>query len=216
MQRSEILNQVHDYVSKAVSRLARQRYAQESAYVDAFLGRLDGQIDLGEKNGVIDLKATVVSDRGPGAAEHQFGADFALVFKSIGEAQAVNKAILAQAKNGCVEYLLPAERRRLEVQCEKMAKVTQAYLVLETPLEDFAIPVVRLGDFQTKQWSSQSMPFDEYLVDQVISCLHGDRRIGFIDAVGNSKLPALNVFTRGLTFEPDAPGSDEHMRPRFF
>lgn len=70
MHRSEILNEVNNYVLNAVSRLDRQRYTQESAYVDSFLGRLDGKINFGESNGIIDLQPTVVADRGPGAAEH--------------------------------------------------------------------------------------------------------------------------------------------------
>ncbi len=151
MHRSEILNEVKNYVSKAVSRLDRQRYAQESAYVDAFLGRLDGKIDFGDNNGIIDLQSTVVADRGSGAAEHQFGADFALVFKSNGGALNINKAIIAQAKNGVIEKLSSAENARLTTQCKKMAAVTQHYFVFEAPIKNHGIP----GGFNSSKSSIQ-------------------------------------------------------------
>jgi len=211
MRRTEILNEVNNYVSKAVSRLDRQRYAQESAYVDAFLGRLDGEIDFGENNGIIDLQSTVVADRGPGAAEHQFGADFALVFKSNGGALNINKAIIAQAKNGVIEKLSSTENARLTTQCKKMAAVTQHYFVLEAPIKNHAIPTIRLGTYENKQWSSEQIPFDEYLVDHIISCQHGDRRDQFIHAVGDSKLPTLKVHTTNLIFEPDPPHNDNAL-----
>ncbi|TLS16907.1 MAG: hypothetical protein FDZ72_16950 [Betaproteobacteria bacterium] len=215
MRRSELLKEVNDYVSKAVSRLERKRYAQESAYVDAFLGRLDGKINFDNKNAVIDLQSTVVADRGPGAAEHKFGADFALVFKSNCEALKINKAIIAQAKNGILEQLSTSEKTRLTTQCRKMAEVTQHYFVLEAPTENYVIPTVRLGTFQDKQWSSAQIPFGEYLVDYIISCKHGDRRGDFIDAVGDSKLSTLKVNTTNLTFEPDPPDDNYSFCPKF-
>lgn len=215
MHRTEILNEVKDYVSKAVSRLERNRYAQESAYVDAFLGRLDGKIDLGQNDGVIDLRSTIVADRGPGAAEHKYGADFALVFKSNNGALKVSKAILAQAKNGTLEKLSSVENIRLKTQCRKMAAVTQHYFVLEAPTDNYVIPTIRLGSYQNGQWSSARIPFDEYLVDHIISCQHGDKRTDFIDAVGHSKLPTLKVLTTNLTFEPDPPSDNNSSQYKF-
>jgi hypothetical protein len=205
MYRSDLLREVSNYILNAVSRLDRLRYAQESAYVDAFLGRLDGTIDLGENNGILDLKATVVADRGRGAAENVYGADFALIFESIGGNLDVKKAILAQAKNRTLENLSNSEMSRLNLQCQKMAAATAHYFVLEAPLENCSIPTVRLGIFENKRWSEEQLPFDEYLVDQVISCMHGDRRKKFIKAVGDSKLSGLRVLANGVSFEPDPP-----------
>lgn len=215
MLRSKLLKEVNDYVLTTVSGLERKRYEQESAYVSAFLGRLDGSIDLGEKNGVIELRSTVVTDRGPGAAEHKFGADFALVFKSKGGALEINKAVIAQAKNGKLEELSTNEKTRLTTQCKKMAEVTQHYFVLEAPIKDNAIPTVRLGTFENKQWSSEQIPFGEYLVDYIILCRHGDRRDDFIAAVGDSKLTMLKINTTNLTFEHDPPEDKYFFRPKF-
>lgn len=213
MRRSALLKKVSNYVRNAASPLERQRYVQEGAYVPAFLARLEGKIDLGTNNGTIELRATVVADKGPGAAERKFGADFALVFKSNGGPQNINKAIIAQAKNGHIESMSRGEVSRLRDQCKHMASATEHYFVLEAPLHDGNIPTVRLGTHKNQSWASASIPFDAYLVDHIISCQHGDRRKTFIDAVGNSRLLTLKVNTTNLTFEPDPPSLSEEPSP---
>jgi hypothetical protein len=203
MQRSEILSSVTDYITKAASRLDRRRYSQESAYVDAFMGRLDGEINFGRNNGVIILTPTIVADRGRGAAESKFGADFSLVFKSKNTSSFINKAILGQAKNGYLEKLSNAELSRLDKQCEKMAESTKHFIIFEAPTKDGAIPTIRLGNQDTKNWNDKRFSFEEYLVDQVISCQHGDRAESFIDAVADSKLSKLEIIMKNLTYEAD-------------
>lgn len=203
MHRSELFNYIHKYIANAASRLERARYAQESAYVDAFLGRLDGVIHLEESGAQIDLKATVLADRGRGAAESKFGADFALVFSSKGGAVEVDKAVIAQAKNGNLEDISKAEQKRLSGQCEKMGYITKQYFVLEAPTMDGAIPSVRLGDHATRSWVAARMSFDEYLVDQVICCIHGDTRREFINAVNNSKLSTIKITATGVEYVAD-------------
>ena len=207
MNRSDILAKVSDYVARAISRLDRVRYHSETGYVDAFLGRLDGTIYLGEEKGLIDLKATIATDRGPNSAEKRYGADFALVFNSSNNTLPLKKAILGQAKNGTVERLNSQELSRLVKQCSDMAKVTHHYVVLEAPLRNGKIPTIRLGTYQNNRWSEQEIQFDVYLVDKIISCEHGDRRASFIEQVGDSKLTTLKVLTYGLDYEPDPSSS---------
>ena len=211
MHRQDILDAVTDHVLKAVKRLDRKRYAQESAYVDAFLGRLDGVINFGKDYGTIDIKSTIVADRGPGAAEHKFGADFALTFESTGIPSPLKKAILGQAKNGDISKLGTSEALRLTGQCKKMASVTRSYVVLEAPLEPDAIPNIRLGNYKNYNWKIKSIPFPEYLVDQVVACHHGDTNPVFINAVADSKLSQIKITTKGLEYEPDPPTSTLKM-----
>lgn len=213
MKRTELLTHVTAYVKNAVKYLSRNSYQQEAAYVNGLIAKLEGDISLGEGNGIIYLRATSVNDRGPGCAENVTGADFALVFRSIGNAFEDNKAILAQAKNGDVERLRPADKRMLLEQCSKMSKYTEHYFVLEAPLEDGEIPKLRIGSHKDKTWSPNSIGLDEYLVDFVISCKHGDRREDFISAVQKSNLKQLNVVTLGLDFEPD-PKPDPKPDPQ--
>lgn len=98
-------------------------------------------------------------------------------------------------------------------QCSKMSKYTEHYFVLEAPLEDGEIPKLRIGSHKDNTWYPNSIGLDEYLVDFVISCTHGDRREEFILAVQKSNLKQLNVITLGLDFEPD-PKPDPKPDPQ--
>jgi hypothetical protein len=66
-----------NYVAKAVSRLDPARYRQEAAYVAALFARLDGVV-YHKPNLSIEIKSTVVADRGRGSAESKWGAVSAL------------------------------------------------------------------------------------------------------------------------------------------
>jgi hypothetical protein len=211
MRRTDLLSEIGKYVGNAALRLDPMRYAQESAYVDAFIGRLDGIIPLGNGNGTIDLRATIVADRGPGAAEKKYGADFCLVFESKNIPVQIKKAVIAQAKKGTIESLSKNEINRLEIQCTKMAKFTANYLILETPDTAGKIPNIRIGNPINQTWQQHQIPFHEYLVDYIISCSHGDKREIFIDALSESSLTKLTVNTDGLTYEPDPPSNGSSL-----
>ena len=202
---SEILAAVRKHVEYAAA-IDRKNYFQEPAYVAAFFGRLDGTVDLGKGNGTITFKPVVVNDHGPGAAEKKFGADFSLTFESVDVDPEVSKAILGQGKGSEIDALDKRESERLRGQTAKMACHTEDYIVFESPKTAKAIPTVLVGNPSAGTWNKPPISFDAYLVDKVISCAHGDRRDSFIKAVVGSSLPGLKVITKGLTFEPDAPG----------
>jgi len=208
MYRAELLAIIHEYVESIVHRLERKRYIQEPAYVDAFFAKLDDVVDLGLNNGFIEFKSTIVADRGKGSAEHKYGADFALVYKSANINSSVTKAIIGQAKHANADNLGAKEKNVLIGQCEKMARITNAFIVFEVPVNDYQIPTIRIGNCLNKKWKEEIIPFDEYLVDQVIACHHGDIRQDFIRAIGDSKLTQLKVDTKGLILEPDPPKSN--------
>jgi hypothetical protein len=195
MVKDQLQKKVTNYFKKAASPLTRQNYQQESAYVDAFIGRLSGTIHLGKNNGHIEIIPSIVADRGPNSAESIYGADFTIFFESKGIANPIKKAILAQAKNCDVRDLKGTELKRLKEQCEKMSQATDAYLVLERPAIDGAIPQIRLGNTENPGWSDSSMSFDEYFVQELLSCKHGDRNSSFINAIQDSKLKQLTIKT---------------------
>jgi hypothetical protein len=56
------------HVEHAVARLDPVRYSQEPAYVAALLARLDGVVYEGSA-GRIEIRSTIVADRGPNSAE---------------------------------------------------------------------------------------------------------------------------------------------------
>ncbi len=202
MGNDEIEIRVKEYFANACKPLDRKRYSQESAYVDAFIGRLDGEIDFGEGMGLITFTPSIVADRGYGSAESKYGADFAIVFRSKGIKKPINKAIISQAKNGEVDKLNNSEITRLNDQCEKMAKVTNSYLVLEAPSSKGIVPTVKLGSSDNKRWQPDSIPFDEYFLNHVLSCKHGDQRLGFITGVSDSKLSGITVDVNGVKYTP--------------
>lgn len=202
MDNAEIERRVKQYFSDACSRLDRVRYAQESAYVDALIGRLDGVLDFGEGNGSIEFTPTVVADRGPGSAESLYGADFAIVFKSQNVEEPIRKAILSQAKNDNVDWMPKEEVMRLREQCRKISLFTNDYIVLEAPKMAGTVPTIRLGTPSTNAWGKTRMGLDEYFLELVLSCKHGDRRPDFIRGVANSKLSGLTVDVNGLEYTP--------------
>ena len=202
MDNSEIEKRVKQYFSDACSRLNRIRYAQESAYVDALIGRLDGVLDFGEGNGSIEFTSTVVADRGPGSAESLYGADFSIVFKSESVEEPISKAILSQAKNDTVDGMPKEEISRLREQCKKMSRFTHDYIVLEAPTMAGAVPTIRLGTPSNKAWGKKRIGLDDYFLELVLSCKHGDRRPDFIKGVASSKLSGLTVDVNGLEYTP--------------
>ncbi len=93
MDYEEVSKRIKQYFLNVCSRLDRTRYAHESAYVDALIGRLDGELDFGEDYGSIVFTPTIVADRGPACAENLYGADFAIVFESKNVKEPIQKAI---------------------------------------------------------------------------------------------------------------------------
>ncbi|TOL41911.1 hypothetical protein CGH98_23975, partial [Vibrio parahaemolyticus] len=82
------------------------RYQQEPAYVDALIGRLDGTLYLGDDQGFIRFKPTVVTDRGPASAESLYGADFAIVFESTEVKEPIKKRFSPKQKMGMLQNYL--------------------------------------------------------------------------------------------------------------
>lgn len=225
MDNKDIRDRVRQYFLRACRSLDRKRYQQEHAYVNALLGRLEGELDFGPGNGFIAFTPTIVADRGPGAAENLFGADFAIIFQSHGVEVPIDKAIISQAKNGSLNALSSTEVNQLNRQCQKMARITKEYMVLEAPLNDGAMPKIRLGDFENGSWKGDAIDLDEYFVDYILACSHGDRRPNFIHGVATSNLSGIKVDVHGLEYKPDRTprkpkprdpdgGNSGGMRPR--
>lgn len=65
------------HVIAAVSRIDPTRYHQEPAYVAALFAKLDDVV-LDRADARVELRSTIVSDRGRGSAESIWGADFGI------------------------------------------------------------------------------------------------------------------------------------------
>ncbi|MBU2851191.1 hypothetical protein [Acidithiobacillus ferrivorans] len=205
----DVIETVSQYIRQAFSELDIRRYAQEPAYVAALMGRLEGVAWENEDGAQVRFRATVVNDRGPNSAEHQYGADFAITLEMIGRDKTViKKAVLGQAKKGKIEDLTKNEKSRLEKQYNKMSNYTDHLVVLETPTIIETSPMIRVIEDQISARFSERLALQTYLVNMFIACFHGDTRETFVSAVEDSSLARLNIFVKGLN-----PDLDPEPRP---
>ncbi len=190
-----IKNIIKAHVAEAVSRVDPARYRQEPAYVNAVLGRLDGLVYKGA-SGEIEIKSTVVDDRGPASAESKYGADFAITAVISSGKSKVEKAIIGQAKRGRIEELSAKESERLLSQVDKMRRHTDQSVVLEVPELLGSSPRIRLPYLHNDGKFKAPVLLEDYITAQLIACLHGDRRKNFVDAVQDSTLSRLSLIVR--------------------
>lgn len=189
------------HINKAFSRLEKDRYQQEPAYVSAFLGKMDEKFSFGGVT--VDFKPTIINDRGKNAAESIVGADFSLTLEIKHNSEVlVKKSVIAQAKNKSTALLSKQELERLKEQYSKMRRYTDhsGLMIFEAPNETGNTPSVLLGiDFERRFLSEKpiyyrnSIPFTEYIVDHFIHCIHGNRNSDFCEKVNDSKLSGLLI-----------------------
>ncbi|HAS6341293.1 TPA: hypothetical protein RQK03_004229 [Vibrio vulnificus] len=185
-ERDSWQKKISTHIQKAARRVDLARYKQEPAYVTAFLSRLDGEVQIidGNETITIEFLPSVIADRGPRAAESKFGADFSIVFSN----GKINKAILSQAKR---DKMTKADAVKLKQQCEKMSRHTDHWVVLKMPAVSGQVPQISFKDD-----GSDSIPFDVYITDHIISCIHGDRSERFVNVVQDSDLKGLDIIVK--------------------
>lgn len=191
----DLLSIIRSHVRGAVSRVDPARYRQEPAYVNAVLARIDGLVYKGI-HGEIELRSTVVDDRGPNSAEKQYGADFAITAVISNGNNRVEKAVIGQAKKGRVEELSENESQRLSSQVKKMGTHTDQHVVLEVPKILGHSPIIRIPYRNRINKYKYPVTLEDYITSQLVQCLHGDRRPEFVVAVQDSKLSRLSVIVR--------------------
>jgi hypothetical protein len=209
------------YVSKAVARLDPARYRQEAAYVAALFARLDG-VAYHRRDLTIEIKSTIVADRGPNSAESKWGADFGIVGRITTPRTSIEKGILGQAKRGSLMALPPNGREEFRRQVLRMTEATDAIVGLEVPEEIGGSPVIRIVEaanmfqgipirksFRRLDFSidplvpreppvylSDVIPIGRYIYAELLRCLHGDTNERFIRGLEDSSLTYLMVEAR--------------------
>lgn len=186
---------IRSHVAAAISRVDPSRYQQEPAYVNAVLARLDGLVYRGA-HGEVEIKSTVVDDRGPGSAESKYGADFAITATIAGGGARVAKAIIGQAKKGRIEDLSRSQSERLQRQVGKMSQHTDQHVVLEVPEVSGSSPRIRIPYQGGVGRYKYPIALEDYLTSHLLACLHGDRREAFVEAVQDSSLSRLALIVR--------------------
>src|SRR5947208_1688784 len=134
-----VREEVRRHVMRAIERLDPSRYQQETAYVDALVGRLDGIAYQGP-HGKVEFRGTILTDRGKSSAESEIGADFAITASLRDRRRSVEKGILVQAKRGPVSQLPRDEHERMDRQIEQMQQHTSAPKVLQVPRRQGQVP----------------------------------------------------------------------------
>jgi hypothetical protein len=214
------------HVSWAVQRLDPARYYQEPAYITALFARLDAVV-YRAKGLTLEIKSTVVSDRGPNSAESIWGADFGVVASVISEEGNVEKAVLGQAKRGSLVTLAPGEAEGFRRQVIKMAEATHSTIGFEMPKEIGMSPMVRIVEVSQvygPTWAAQpafsprtyndkifakqiddppvllgpALTLDQYLYAELIRCFHGDQDVRLLESLTHSSLPGLRVEARSF------------------
>ena len=196
------------HVWRALERLDPDRYFQEPAYVAALLARLDGVVYRG-REGRLEIRSTIVADRGPRSAESAWGADFGIVAVFDDRSSRIEKGVIGQAKKGPLRSLSDLSWQVLKGQCMKMSHATSAVLALEVPTKCSEPTIVREIETSPRIPDSLSLledqshqaPLDfgrpqelaDYLTDRFMTCLHGDRSPGFVRGISESNLSHLRL-----------------------
>jgi hypothetical protein len=120
----ESATRVAEAAERTVSNIDGGQLQQEPAFTDRMLGRIEEAMDGYIVKGV-RWKAMTLTDRGPGAQESRFGADFLAVLDISVSGFSVKKGILVQAK--MVEpddSFNQAEFDRMVSECKKMLRMS--------------------------------------------------------------------------------------------
>jgi hypothetical protein len=127
-----LAERIQDAASTTVESRNNGWVEQEPQFTDRLLGRIEDAVNKFDRAGDVQWRARTLTDRGPSAEEHRFGADFLGVFEATSSGLSIAKGFLSQAKN--LEEgskLKSAELARLRQQCRSMLRLTpDAYVFL--------------------------------------------------------------------------------------
>jgi hypothetical protein len=206
------------HISQAVKRIDPVRYRQEPAYVAALFGKLDAVVyhDAGL---TVELKSTIVGDRGRNSAESKWGADFGLIASISGPTERQEKAVLGQAKRGSLISLAPTDASNFREQALRMSVATEAIVGLEVPETAGALPMIRILEVPMLYGTApiqryfrkyvariqsdnlrepplllgEPLQIGRYLYTELIRCMHGDADTNFVHDVEDSSLSSLKI-----------------------
>ncbi|MEM5441046.1 hypothetical protein [Serratia marcescens] len=183
----ELRVELKNRLVKIIRKLKRSNFRSEDSYFIALFSAL--QTDEVKFGGYyLDFHTAKMTDRGPNSAESKYGCDFSfLVNWKDGDEVILRKIIIGQAKNEPYGHLSKAEQRRLFEQCNGMAEITDHYIVTFRN-DDDVIPTVNLGTVGYGGFTNAKIPLDVYIIDKLLSCLHGETNPNDIGKMLNSKM----------------------------
>lgn len=204
----EMRNAVIQHIDTAIQGVKPEGFQQEPAIVVALISRMIGVAYEGEF-GSVEFRATSINDRGRGAAERKYGADFVITVDISDQEKSVSKAIVSQAKKGEISELSKKEKERLNDQIKRMINE----LGYERPQ---VMEILQYeGKYQPKMVSGtnyilgkpcNSRDLSAYFIDCVLTTKDGNTNPQFVKRVQDSSLPKLNTFVH------INPGRTEQLR----
>lgn len=175
----EAAARVADAANRTTEALNSGRVEQEPAFTDRMIGRIEQAMDGFQSRGV-RWTAKTLTDRGRGAQEHRFGADFLGVLSISLNDYVLSKGFLAQAKLVEPDAVFPErEFQRLRSQCERMLDLSSdAFVFLYASRGVIVVPAISVFA------ATPCNPHDLYsrsvarFFEEHFESFIGDRRIG--------------------------------------
>jgi len=191
-----IRTSVKSHIRKAIEKVSPERFKQEQPYITALASQMEGVVYEGN-DGYIEIKSTIVDDRGKSSAESRVGADLAIT-ATIGDPdKKIDKAILIQAKMGEVGSMPPSTVKNLLVQVNRMKHHTNAPKVMEViEIDGHRLPRIISGNRLIAHQDYQSLNLEDYFVRRILTTLDGDTRPDFVEAVQESSLTRLDLLAK--------------------
>jgi hypothetical protein len=181
-----MIRRVASRISKAAelagNDLSENLVEQEPHFTDRLLGRIAQSID-GYKTKGVTWKAKTLTDRGPGAQEKRYGADFIGVLNIELATYSVKKGFLAQAKlldqSGTMSA---AEWKRMRKHCNDMLGVSSDSFIFVYSNESIRVipAIVVLGATESRESFSPETFYSRSLArffEEHFACFIGDHRI---------------------------------------
>lgn len=151
---NELKEKLHAEFQRIAETFTRENFRQEDDFFAAFCAGLSlTNIPFG--NGYyLRFRTSKTAHKGKNSPEHRFGCDFGIKIEWASDANEIlEKGIIGQAKNSTLKK---SDIKDLKEQCQKMARITEHYIVVLRD-DNHHIPVVHIGDRITEYFHDNSI-----------------------------------------------------------
>lgn len=185
-----IRTELKEFINRKINETDKTRFEQESNYVAAFFGKLDGYI-FQDENYIIKFTTTIYNDRGAHSAESRLGADFSITATISDHEKKVRKVILFQAKK--LEKDVKRKKTYEQIKTMKLWTAAPKIFVIGDSNES---PYVYSANKILKKNKCYKFKLAEYVTKRVLTTFDGDTRTKFVEVVQESRLNNLDILVK--------------------